>query len=131
MLSRRQMLKRILAAVAACMGWVSPSMGQSSSPTLKTSARSPTVFRAANGRPEENQAKALDLADGVERIVGSDDVVVVKPNAQWWNQGAPNLAAVNALVELIMDLTGGFRGEVVLAENCHRVPRPWESSSSG
>ena len=113
------------------MGWGLPSMGQSSSPTSKTSALSPAVFRAANGRPEENLAKALDLADGVERIVGSDDVVVVKPNVQWWNQGAPNLAAVNALVELIMDLNGGFRGEVLRAENCHRGPRPWESSSSG
>jgi hypothetical protein len=125
------MLKRILAAVAACMGWGVPSMGQSSSPTSKTSALSPTVLRAVNGRPEENLGKALELAGGVERIVGPDDVVLIKPNVQWWNQGAPNLAVVNALVGLVMERPGGFRGEVVLAENCHRGPRPWESTSSG
>jgi hypothetical protein len=90
-----------------------------------------TVFRAVNGRPEENIAKVFDLAGGVGRIIGPEDVVVIKPNVQWWNQGAPNLSALNALVGLVMDRPGGFRGEVVLAENCHRGPRPWESSSSG
>jgi hypothetical protein len=89
------------------------------------------VFRSLNGRPEENLQKVLELAGGIERFIGADDVVVIKPNVQWWNQGAPNLAAMGALVDIIMDRPGGFRGEVVVAENCHRGPKPWESDYSG
>jgi hypothetical protein len=56
-------------------------------------------------------------------------VVVIKPNVQWWNQGAPNLAAMIALVDIIMNRPGGFYGEVIIAENCHRGPQP--SNSAG
>lgn len=94
-------------------------------------ARDPVrVFRCLNGTPAQSIEKILAMAGGVEGIVGLDDVVVIKPNGQWWNQGAPNLAALIALVGCIMERPGGFRGEVVLAENCHRGPRPWEALSS-
>jgi len=90
-----------------------------------------TVYRSVNGTPAENLEKVLSLAGGVERIVCPDDVVILKPNVQWWNQGAPNLSAVDRLVELIFGRTDGFRGEVVLAENCHRGSSPAGSASSG
>jgi hypothetical protein len=79
-----------------------------------------------NGRPGENLTKVLELAGGVERLVGMDDVVLIKPNVQWWNQGAPHLGVVKTLVDLIMSRPGGFLGEVVLGENCHRGPSPWQ-----
>jgi hypothetical protein len=85
-----------------------------------------TLFRALNGPPAENLAKVIDLIGGIETLIGDEDVVLLKPNVQWWNQGAPNLAAVERLVELIMARPGGFRGEVVLAENNHRGAKPWE-----
>jgi hypothetical protein len=34
-------------------------------------------------------------------------------------------------MDLIMNRPGGFDGEVVLAENCHRGSSPWNSLSSG
>ena len=89
------------------------------------------VCRAVNGKPDENLQKVIEMIGGIERVVGEDDVVVIKPNVQWWNQGAPNLSALKAFVDMIMDRPGGFNGEVVIAENCHRGPRPWESLSSG
>ncbi|MCP4575534.1 MAG: DUF362 domain-containing protein, partial [Deltaproteobacteria bacterium] len=90
-----------------------------------------TVYRAVNGRPELNLSKVVRLMGGIEKVIGPDDVVVIKPNVQWWNQGAPNLAAVKRFVELVMERTGGFNGEVVLAENCHRGDKPWTSMHSG
>lgn len=63
---------------------------------------------------------------GIEGITGPYDVVVIKPNVQWWNQGVPNLSALNTFVDLIMDRAGGFDGEVVIAENCHRGLQPWK-----
>lgn len=85
-----------------------------------------TVFRAVNGRPEENLEKVLALMGGVETLFGDRDIVILKPNLQWYNQGAPNIAAMDRLVTLIMERPGGFRGQVVLAENIHRGARPWE-----
>ena len=69
----------------------------------------------------------MDLLGGIDSLVGADDVVAIKPNVQWWNQGAPNLAATVALVERIVERSE-FRGEVILVENCHRGPKPWEAA---
>lgn len=98
---------------------------------MKETAKNPgvTVCRAVNGDPGKNIDKVIELLGGIENIIGPDDVVVIKPNVQWWNQGAPNLAAMKALVDLIMNRPGGFHGEVIIAENCHRGSRP--SNSAG
>ena len=85
-----------------------------------------TLYRGVNGTPASNLARVIDMMGGIEKVIGSHDVVVIKPNVQWWNQGAPNLAALKTFVDLVMDRPGGFKGEVVLAENCHRGATPWQ-----
>ena len=82
------------------------------------------IYRSMNGSPSENLTKVVELMGGIKKIIGSDDVILIKPNVQWWNQGAPNLAALKTFVDLIMERPGGFRGEVVIAENCHRGSSP-------
>lgn len=89
------------------------------------------IYRAVNGTPEQNLKKIIQLIGGIERIIGSGDVVLIKPNVQWWSQGASNLMALATFVNLIMDRSGGFRGEVIISENCHRGPSPWAHDSSG
>jgi hypothetical protein len=90
-----------------------------------------TVYRSVNGLPAQNMAKVIEMMGGIDKIIGADDVVVIKPNAQWWNQGAPNLSSLKTFVEMIMEQPGGFRGEVVLAENIHRGAMPWKNDYSG
>lgn len=90
-----------------------------------------TVFRAVNGSPSENLIHVIRLMGGIELLVGKYDMVVIKPNVQWWNQGASNLAALNAFADLVMHRPGGFSGEIVFAENCHRGPYPQGSKNSG
>jgi hypothetical protein len=85
-----------------------------------------TLYPVLNGSPAENIAKMIELMGGIKEIVEPDDVVVIKPNVQWWNQGAPNLSALKRIIDLIMSRPGGFNGEVVLAENCHRGSSPWK-----
>ena len=85
------------------------------------------VYRSVNGSPAENIIKVIESMGGIESLIGFEDVVVIKPNAQWWNQGAPNLAALKALVEIIFRRPNGFKGEVIFAENCHRGSYPWTS----
>ena len=89
------------------------------------------LYRSINASPAENLSKVIELMGGIEKIIGADDVVVIKPNVQWWNHGVPNLSALKQFVDLIMNRAGGFDGEVVLAENCHRGSSPWNSMSSG
>jgi len=127
-LSRRAFVK---AMVAVGYGLATRSHASDLERATRNLKPPSAVFRSVNGSPAENLLKVLDLIGGIERIIGSDDVVLIKPNVQWWNQGAPNLAALMTFVDLIMERPGGFKGEVVLAENCHRGPRPWESDSSG
>jgi uncharacterized protein (DUF362 family) len=83
------------------------------------------LYRALNGSPAENLLKVIELIGGIEKVIGFDDIVVIKPNVQWRNQGVPNISALVRLVDVIMNCAGGFRGEVVLAENCHRGSKPW------
>ena len=52
------------------------------------------LYRAINGSPESNVTKVVELMGGIEKTIGHDDVVVIKPNVQWWNRGAPNLLAL-------------------------------------
>ncbi len=92
---------------------------------------SSTIYRAVNGSPEKNLSKVVEMMGGIEKFIESDAVVLIKPNVQWWNQGAPNLCALKALVDVIMNRPGGFKGEVVVAENCHRGSTPWTSLHSG
>ena len=92
----------------------------------KSGQRDAVVYRAVNGHPADNLEKVLSLMGRVEALFGQDDIVILKPNLQWFNQGAPNIAAMDRLITLIMEMKGGFRGEVVVAENVHRGPQPWE-----
>ena len=102
------------------------ALADTSVPRKHTKDPSLTLYRAVNGSPAMNLAKVIEMMGGIEKIIGMDDIVVIKPNVQWWNQGAPNLAALKGFVDLIMERSGGFKGEVVLAENCHRGASPWQ-----
>ncbi len=68
--------------------------------------------------PAANVDAVLDKLGGVQKLVGPDDVVIVKVSAQWWNIGMTNVASVKRLIERVID-RGGFKGEVVVFENTH------------
>jgi hypothetical protein len=89
------------------------------------------VFRAVNGSPSENMDKVLSMLGGIDTLFDAEDVVFIKPNLQWFNQGAPNISAMNTLISRIMERKNGFGGEVVLAENAHVGPEPWKTAGWG
>lgn len=128
--SRRQFLKKV-ALLGGSLILSSRTFANGSRPQKRTLNAYTTLYRAVNGTPADNLEKVVELMGGIEKIIGLDDIVVIKPNVQWWNQGAPNILTLKALAELIMDRPGGFKGELVIAENCHRGPTPWLSLSSG
>lgn len=96
-----------------------------------TNGSQSVIYRSLNGNPSENMTKVIELMGGINNIIGENDVVVIKPNVQWWNHGATNLSALKTLVDLIMNRPSGFWGEVIIAENCHRGSEPWTVEESG
>jgi hypothetical protein len=128
--TRRTFIKKIFTALGVLIFGRDAFARETLKHIMKQDIKS-TVYRAVNGRPFENLSKVIDLMGGIGRIIGKDDIVIIKPNVQWWNQGVPNLSALKVFVDLIMNRHGGFHGEVVLAENCHRGTSPREALHSG
>lgn len=124
MFSRRQLFQRILASLF--MLSLSGCTGKEALPHRKTfTQKKVTLYRSVNGDPPDNISKVIEMMGGIEKVIGADDVIVIKPNIQWLNQGAPNIACVNAFISMIMERPGGFHGEVVIAENNHCGAQPW------
>ena len=126
-MDRRDFLKSLVVA-GGMMAGSYPENGKAAVGSDGYCYGTTAVYRAVNGSPADNLRKVFELMGGVETLIGDRDVVVIKPNVQWWNQGAPNLLAAKTLVDLIMERPGGFGGEVVIAENCHRGRTPWTSA---
>jgi uncharacterized protein (DUF362 family) len=76
------------------------------------------VFLVKNGTPEQNVRKIIEMMGGISKFIDKNDVVILKPNCQWWNQGRTNLAAMKSFIDLVLQIPG-FTGEVIIAENQH------------
>jgi uncharacterized protein (DUF362 family) len=76
------------------------------------------VYLARNATPEENMAKVLEMSGGIEKIIQKNDIVILKPNAQWWAQGMTNTNVMKEFIQQVMAIPG-FEGEVIIAENHH------------
>jgi hypothetical protein len=118
----RNILFRLLSLMVCDTAYAS----EKNNPSVENPAC--TLYRVINGSPAANMTQLVTIMGGIESIVGPDDIVLIKPNVQWWNQGAPNLCALNTFVGLVMNRPGGFRGEVIIGENCHRGYQPWISA---
>jgi hypothetical protein len=130
MFTRRQLLKILGSIPLLSLLKSSPALAIPSQKP-KTTDQSVSVYRAVNGTPSQNMKKVIQLIGGIESFIEPEDIVVIKPNIQWWNQGAPNHEALYEFIKLIMERPGGFFGEVILAENCHRSDKPWDSKYAG
>ena len=54
---------------------------------------------------------------GPSGMIGRDDVVLIKVNAQWKYRGCTNSDLIRGLIQRILGHPGKFRGEVVIIEN--------------
>lgn len=75
-----------------------------------------TVLRVTDGDPERATLRLLDLLGGISALIGQEDIVLLKPNSQWWLQGMTNTDVLAAFIEAVVTMPG-FRGEVIVADN--------------
>lgn len=87
------------------------------------------VYVARNGTPVTNVQNVIALAGGIERFIDYDDVVVLKPNGQWPNQGYTHTLCMKALIDVILNRPGGFSGEIMIIEHVHRDPPPAQDNA--
>lgn len=76
------------------------------------------IYVSRNRTPEENMKIVLEMMGGIKSIIDKEDIVILKPNAQWWNQGMTNTDAMKAFIEEVLAMPG-FKGEIIIAENHH------------
>jgi hypothetical protein len=80
------------------------------------------VYVARNGSPVQNVNRVINLAGGIQHFIDVDDIVVIKPNGQWPNEGYTHTQCIKALIDMVLSRPGGFTGEVILMEHVHRDP---------
>lgn len=96
---------------------------------VNSDGNSEIIFSQGRG-PDDNLNKVIDKLGGIGSFVGTEDIVIIKVNSQWWNQGTSNTSSLKSLVDVIL-LEPGFKGEVIIADNHqHNDPnsRAWNTS---
>lgn len=113
--SRRRFIKRMGGAIAGAS--LAPLVNPFKS-GVRAAAQPFHVYISRNGTPVTNMHKVLELAGGIESYVDRNDVVVLKPNLLWRNQGYTHTQATKTLIEIILNRPGGFDGEIIVADGC-------------
>ena len=85
--TRRSFIQKIFMALGVLLFGRDAFAGKTVKITMKENIKS-TVYRAVNGHPSENLSKVVELMGGIERFIGPDDVVVIKPNVKCWARGS-------------------------------------------
>ncbi|HPG41404.1 MAG TPA: T9SS type A sorting domain-containing protein [bacterium] len=117
-INRRTFIKKSgLASGAALAAGLLPIRSVKSNPFRDDVSH---IFMARNNGPAQNMENVISQMGGISTIIQNNDIVVIKTNAQWWNQGSPNLAAMKKFIELILT-SPGFSGEVIICDNNHRA----------
>jgi hypothetical protein len=76
------------------------------------------IYMSRNGTPEGNVTHVIESMGGIQKLINPDDIVVIKPNAQWRGHGGSNTNAIKGFIDLVLAIPN-FNGEIIIAENHH------------
>jgi len=57
---------------------------------------------------------------GIESLIDKNDIVILKPNSQWWYQGMTNTDCMAEFIRMILEIPG-FDGEIIISDNNQSV----------
>ncbi len=112
--SRREFLRRYGVASSALT--LSPFFLDRLASICQAATDSTRVFKIRNGDAFQNTAKLWELLGGPSRYIGATDVVVIKGNAQWPNQGYTHTGCIKGVIDQILAIPN-FTGEVIICDN--------------
>jgi uncharacterized protein (DUF362 family) len=134
-LSRRKFLGTVgIAGAAACAGGLygcgAPSAGELTAKRLKEHQLAEGLAIVRGEDPAKMAEAAIEALGGIDRLVKSGDVVVVKPNMAWdrlpEQAATTNPAVVAAVVKLCLD--AGAKRVQVFDRTCNDARRSYDSS---
>jgi len=108
-ISRRQFLGNLTIAGGSLL--LNKNVGRLPRQQVNEFSSPSLIYTSRNGTPYQNMEKVIEMMGGIGNIIGLDDVVIIKPNCQWVNQGVTNISAVRQFIELILGLPD-FQGEI-------------------
>jgi hypothetical protein len=79
-----------------------------------------TVYRATDPDPQRAMRRLVDSLGGIDKIIDQNDIVILKPNTQWWYQGMTNTDCMAEFIQMILERPG-FDGEIIVADNNQSV----------
>jgi hypothetical protein len=74
------------------------------------------VYKVKNGDCFQNTAKLWEMLDGPAKYIGANDIVVIKCNAQWPNQGYTHTGCIKGVIDTILQIPN-FSGQILICDN--------------
>jgi hypothetical protein len=75
-----------------------------------------SVYKSTGDDPKRITAELIDKIGGIEKIIDKNDIVILKPNSQWWNQGMTNTDVMAAFIKSVLAIPG-FDGEIIITDS--------------
>ena len=114
-MSRRSFL--LASGIASSALTLSPFFLERMTAVCEATGSLTRVYKVMNGADcFQNIAKLWELLGGPAAYIGPTDVVVIKGNAQWPNQGYTHTGCIKAVIDAILQIPG-FSGEILLCDN--------------
>lgn len=113
-MTRREFLKYYGIASSALT--LSPFFLERFSTALAATANVTRVYKVSNGDCFQNTAKLWEMLGGAGTFIGPTDIVVIKGNAQWPNQGYTHTGCIKGVIDRILAIPG-FSGEILICDN--------------
>ena len=113
-ISRRDFLRRYGIASSALT--LSPFFLERMTAVCQAASALTRVYKVKNGDCFQNTAKLWQMLDGAAKYINPSDVVVIKGNAQWPNQGYTHTGCIKGIIDSILQIPG-FSGEVLICDN--------------
>jgi hypothetical protein len=114
-MSRRNFLRSFGIASSALT--LSPFFLERMTAVCEAAGSLTRVYKVMNGADcFQNIAKLWELLGGSAAYIGPTDVVVIKANGQWPNQGYTHTGCIKGVIDSILAIPG-FSGEVLICDN--------------
>jgi hypothetical protein len=113
--SRRSFLRS--SGIASSALTLSPFFLERMTSVSEAASSLTRVYKVMNGTDcFQNIAKLWELLGGPAAYINPTDVVVIKGNAQWPNQGYTHTGCIKAVIDAILAIPG-FSGEILICDN--------------
>ncbi|MBN2157875.1 MAG: hypothetical protein JW807_00665 [Spirochaetes bacterium] len=121
-ITRRFFVKIILAALSvpvfSQLKKLQPA--QSAKKAARKKSNVVKVYMVRNGDCFQNISRLFRLMGGIAKYIDPTDIVVIKGNAQWPNQGYTHTGCIKAVIDEILRIPK-FSGEILICDNIQNV----------